>query len=351
MRYGHLRKLQGVLLNDFNLFFGKNEDGKTLTIDAIVKLLLGRNTKDFEHIDRVEENPEGYIIIEDEQGKEIKLVEKENLTKVTGLTSSECRNIFIVRNSDLSIARETDFYTSVTDHLTGLSTEVIASVKKKLQELGKLTRADSEAELSDRDEFGKMKSQVRAARDLIEEINRLQSRSKEEKFDKLEEELVIYTQKIERIDGEIENLEEARKREKYEKGKEALRKLEEEGESPGLEELKKKEQHLQILMDKKRKTDEKVRPKISIYQTKKEEVAGQETKSRFLTFVAIISPVLLGLSLLGIITISSLLFHALSVLFSISTVTSWIFKFQFMRNKSSLAKAFESIKLDASEFE
>ncbi len=123
MRYGPLPNTGKISLNNFNLFWGKNEDGKTLTIDALVKLLLGRNIRDFERIDRVEEDPGdygSYVSIEDDKGKEIKLPGKENFEEVMGLTPSECRNIFIIRNSDLSIARESEFYTNVTDRLTGL---------------------------------------------------------------------------------------------------------------------------------------------------------------------------------------------------------------------------------------
>ncbi|UCC96181.1 MAG: hypothetical protein JSW40_05410, partial [Candidatus Omnitrophota bacterium] len=70
MRYGPLPSTGRGSLRNFNLFWGKNEDGKTLTIDALVKLLLGRNIKDFDRsIDRVEEEPEGYVIIEDDKGK------------------------------------------------------------------------------------------------------------------------------------------------------------------------------------------------------------------------------------------------------------------------------------------
>ncbi|MCK4385984.1 MAG: AAA family ATPase, partial [candidate division Zixibacteria bacterium] len=101
-RYGPLPNTGQVPLGDFNLFFGKNEDGKTLTIDALVKLLLGRHIKDFRLIDRVDEKPDGYVIIQHEDGKETKLPEKGDLTKIADLTSSECRNIFIIRNSDLS---------------------------------------------------------------------------------------------------------------------------------------------------------------------------------------------------------------------------------------------------------
>jgi hypothetical protein len=36
-RYGPLPDSGRVMLNDFNLFFGENEDGKTLSIDCTCK--------------------------------------------------------------------------------------------------------------------------------------------------------------------------------------------------------------------------------------------------------------------------------------------------------------------------
>ncbi|GAI83956.1 unnamed protein product, partial [marine sediment metagenome] len=106
------------------------------------------------------------------------------------LTSSECRNIFIIRNSDLSIAAESEFYASVTDRLTGLKTRQILSIKKKLQELGKLTRADSTASLSNKEEFGKIKSRLDRAAGLVEGINTLEDEIEKEGFDRLEEESI-----------------------------------------------------------------------------------------------------------------------------------------------------------------
>jgi len=114
-RYGPLRDRSYTLSHSFNLFFGKNEDGKTLTIDALVRLLLGKKVRDFKGIDRVGENPEGYVILKDDQGMDVKLPQKGMLPKLTGLTPSECRNIFVIRNSDLSISDESGFYMSVTD--------------------------------------------------------------------------------------------------------------------------------------------------------------------------------------------------------------------------------------------
>ena len=394
-RYGPLPNSGRIMLHNFNLFYGRNEDGKTLTIDALVKLLLRRNIlRDFDCIERVEENPEGYVIIEDDKGKEIKFPEKGNLTEVVGLTPSECRNIFIIRDSDLSIARESEFYTNVTDRLTGLRTEEIYSIKKKLQESGKLTRAESSADLSDSKDFGKIKSRVEGARGLIEETDSLQKKIREENLDELEKESARHRDEIEMIKQKIENLEDARKREEYEKVKASLDKLKEdlkkyedleiyneddeqlwrdserdveilvEEKEKLVTELKKNEREFKEISEKlsgqetgfrifdkkKKKIDDEIRPQLKTYEIKSGELAQQETKNKFLTSAGTISAILLGISLLGTIFSPSLLFYILVVLFLILAVLSGIFKFQFVRDKSWLAGVLERNKLALSKF-
>lgn len=391
MRYGPLPNTGRISLHNFNLFFGKNEDGKTLTIDALVKLLLGRNIKDFERIDRVEENPEGYVIIEDDRGKEIKLPEKGNLTKVADLTPPECRNIFVIRNSDLSIARESEFYTNITDRLTGLRTKDISKIKETLKEIGKITPSGSFRDIKNE----KLKTRIEDAKNLTEKIESLDREIKEKRFDELEEESVRQREKIEGIEQEIKSLEDARKREKYEKGKEALDNLKESleklksleiyneedeqlwrdcekdiktynGEKEALltdfkekekefeetsEELNEIERDFRVFDERKKKLDDEVKPELKNYEIKSGELALQEGKSKFFTSLGIISAILFGISLLGIIVSPSLLFYILAVLFSISTAASGIFKFQFVRNKAWLAGAFERINLTLSKFE
>ncbi len=394
IRYGPLSKMVQNSLGNFNLFFGRNEEGKTLTIDALVKMLLRRNIRDFPNINRVEENPEGYVIIENEEKEEVKLPEKGDLTKLADLTSSECRNIFIIRNSDLSIAAESEFYTNVTDRLTGLRTRQILSIKKKLQELGKLTGADGKASLSDKKEFGKIKSRLHRAAGLIEEINTLEDEIKKEGFDRLEEESIRVKEEKDEIREKIEELEEAGKREKYEKGKEALRALkraskkskdlevykeedsqlwrdnkrdiktgekekeqllvelnEKEGRfQKTSENLKQREQEFHTFKERKKELDNEVKPEIKNYQTKKGELVLKEAKNKFLTFLLAVSTILLGISLLGIIIRAGLFLYLLAILFSISFVLSSIFKLQLKKEKGSLAQLFERIKLSLSRF-
>jgi len=395
IRYGPLSRIEHVSLGNFNLFFGRNEEGKTLSIDALVKMLLRRNIRDFvPDINRVEENPEGYVIIENEESEEIKLPEKGDLTKLASLTSSECRNIFIIRNSDLSIVGESEFYTTVTDRLTGLKTKQILSIKKKLQELGKLTRPESTASLSDKEEFGKMKSRLNRSSKLIEEINILIDKIKKEGFDKLEEEFTKVREKKDEIKEEIEALEEARKREKYEKGKGALETLKQvlkknsdlavynekdnqlwrdserdiiagkkekeqlllelDKKEKKLQEtseiLRKKEREFTIFEERRKKLDEEVKPEIRNYQMKSEELEGKEEKDKFFTPLMILFFIFLGVSLLGIIIKPSLLSYILTILFLILAGISGVFKFQLVKQRSLLAEMLERIKLNISRF-
>lgn len=392
--YGPLPDTGKILLDKFNLFFGKNEDGKTLTIDAFVKLLLGRNMKEFQKINRVDEKPEGYIIIEDDKGKEIKLSRNKDLTKTVGLTTSECRNIFIMRNSDLSIAQESEFYTNVTDRLTGLRTKEISSIKKKLQELGRLTRAESDSDFSDKKEFEYIKSRLNDASKLLGEINILKDKIIKEKFDILEEESVKCREEIEGVKQKVVALENSRKREKYEKGKESLDKLIINlGKFKNLEIYNEKDKQLwrdcekdvktyseekkrhlavfqkneeefdetnkklgdvgrdfQVLDERKKKLDNENRPELKNYEIKSGNLAKKERKNRYFTLAGIISAIILGISLLGIILKTSLLFYVLAILFSILTIISGVFKFQLTKDEAWLAKEFERIKLSLSKY-
>lgn len=380
-----------IWLGSFNLFFGRNEDGKTLTIDALVKLLLGRNIRDFEHIDRVGENPEGYVIIEDDKGKEIKLPEKGNLTKVAGLTPSECRNIFVIRNSDLSIAHESEFYTNVTDRLTGLRTEKISKIKEILRDLSKITPSGIFRDIKDE----KLKTRIENAKDLLGKIEGLAQEITEEGFDELEEESVKLREKIDGIMQKTENLEDARRRETYEKGKRALDELKgaleklkdlqvytEGGEQlwrdserdvqtwneerkalltdlrenekkfkETSEKIREKERDFGVFEERKKKLDDEVKPELTIYDRKNEELASQEKMAKHLAPIGLTSAILFGISLLGSIVKPSLLFHVCATFFSILTAIWMVFRVRFGIRKAQLERGLKRIKLTLSKFE
>lgn len=217
-RYGPLANRGRIDLENFNLLFGQNEEGKTLTIDALVKLLMGKGSRSFDRINRVEEQPEGYVMVEKEDLGEIKLPQAGNLTAIAGLTASECRNIFIIRDSDLAIAKEDDFYRDVTNRLVGLQTEEIARIISELRHLGSLTLKGDFQDTSPR----KLKTRLQQAAVLTDQIDNQLQLLEEAGFEELEEELWEVEQKLDELEDELERHEEARQGDKFSTGREAL---------------------------------------------------------------------------------------------------------------------------------
>jgi exonuclease SbcC len=389
-RYGPLHEMSYSLSHPFNLFVGKNEDGKTLTIDALVKLLLGRNVRDFGRIiDRVEESPEGYVVIEGDDGRDIKLPDKGDLTKIAGVTASECRNIFIIRDSDLSIARESEFYTTVTNRLIGLRTEEIMKTKEALREIGKITPGGMFRDI--KDEI--VKTRMEGAKGLLDTIEGLAHEMKEVRFDELEEEVVRKQEECEGIEREIELLEDARKRDTYVKGVEALDKLttalkkvdelhayheadaqlwrdcerdiqhhtearnalatklkgyEEELKAIG-KTLSEKTREFRIFDDRKKIIDE-AKAELNLYEQKRGEWVQREQRGTTYFRMGVIAVLRLGIALLGLILRPSLPFYIAAPLFFVATIMFWTPQFQRVRDRAWLAGAFERIKVSLAKF-
>ncbi len=393
-RYGPLAAIPRVKLDDFNLFFGKNEDGKTLTIDALVKMLLGRDIKGFKDIDRVEENPTGFVILENEK-KEFKVPEQGNLTSITDLSSSESRNIFIIRNSDLSIEGESELYIDVTDRLTGLRTKEISNIKKNLKKLGKLTRPDSDAQLSDTVEFDKIKSRANRSRKLIESIDGLQKEMVDGSFDELEETAAKLRAVKEKISLQLGTLEDARKRKKYESGKKALEalhasideleKLEKFNEGARQEwryrerdvgafveeknshlkalkeynkedkkietELGGKKRDFKTLEERKKQLDSKVRSELGNWEARSADLRKMEEESKFFIGVGKISVVLLFLVFVGYIFHPSTLIGIFGVIFLLLSGYSGYVQLQVSKERGWVGGWIKRAKLSLSELD
>lgn len=193
-RYGPLPELPRIPLSGFTLFYGHNEHGKTLLIDAIIRLLfdnkLGRGKKGFEALKRVAERPEGSLLLEHD-GEELLLARGSSFVDCFDppLGIVDFRNIFVARDSDLEIDNSDNFYTQVSERFTDIRTKEIRGVLKRLQEYGRLTRPDPEADLANNRETGFAARKVETAKELIERIDALLGELREERFDELEREL------------------------------------------------------------------------------------------------------------------------------------------------------------------
>lgn len=389
-RYGPLPDRGRIFLSNFNLFYGKNESGKTLTIDALIKLLIERNIKSFKHINRVIENPEGYVIIELEDNKEIKLSGKKKLMNILNFTSAEFCNIFIIRDSNLSISNEGEFYTNITDRLLGLRTNDITNIKDNLKKIGKLT--DTGAFQDKKGE--KLKSRITSAENYINFIDNLLEEIKINNFEILEEDYINTLEELDDIEQKLENFENARKREKFEKTKEALEKLKKaleklklleifnvadkekwrdneidikknlERKETQIAELNKKEvEKIEINKELKIKeiefkTPDDIKKELDIiknkelfeYEIKTGDLANQSEKVKYFNILLLISAILLGISIFGLLINTTIQASFFAIFFGFLSIGFMVYKYLYIKEKAWLAGLFERAKLKLSKF-
>lgn len=139
-RYGKLRPFHTTFKKNTCIIFGPGGSGKTLTIDAILRMLLGKDAVWFLRHKEVDETPAGYLVIE-KDGKEFKLGEDMHLSDVPGLEldPAELKNLFVIQDADLGISDEDKFYGRVTNKLIGVRTEDIRRIKDELRKRGRLS--------------------------------------------------------------------------------------------------------------------------------------------------------------------------------------------------------------------
>jgi len=220
-RYGPLPDSGLRETGSFNLFFGLNEEGKTLTIDALLKMLLGKGTKRFNAIKRVNESPEGYLIIEDGNRREYKLPEAGTVAELFGLSTNEFSNIFVIRDSDLSISEENIFYRDITNRLTGLRSGEINEIKNRIYDLAGITAGGDYQNVAP----VKLKDKIKKAHYISGRVDELLARLHEERFGRFEEELAgLEALKLD-TEEKLNLFRAAQNRELFEKGTEALGKL------------------------------------------------------------------------------------------------------------------------------
>jgi len=217
-RYGPISGLHLRLAAGLQPIYGLNESGKTLVIDALLKKLIGLGVGLVPLLDRVEETPEGYIILE-EEGQEIKLGENETIATYLAIEPDELRNIFVVRDADLRIAGEDIFYKRVTDKITGLRLEDIRKIKEQLKDRGKLTDG---LKISRKTSHFKAKSQLESAEKLRDEVKEYIEKAEAEGLQKLEADIFEANIQKAQLKSHLELLEKAKKKDEFQKLKDVL---------------------------------------------------------------------------------------------------------------------------------
>jgi DNA repair exonuclease SbcCD ATPase subunit len=351
------------------LFSAGHGEGKTLTIDSIIKMLFGKGQRGgFQgEIDRVTGEPSGYVKVKDRNGNMIKMPEEGDLPDFwQNLSSSDFRNVFVIRESDISLLNASSYYRDASERITGIRTPQLASIRKALKKIFFLTRDNSKAQLqSTQGEDNYLGRRVRdEAPSLLSKIKELKDNIEEKSFEEYELRIQKIKERIAQKERELQRLEQARKRRNYEKGIEALQHIGDAGDE--LEELDKftREQfdnfktsknklneeeekreelkgEIQKLEDKIQESekklneartnhkklekirgdlDERLEPKIKELEGLKEELAAKEKRSDFLTFGGLISAGLLAVSIIGLLLSPVFWFDVLTPVFLVLTL-------------------------------
>jgi DNA repair protein SbcC/Rad50 len=392
-RYGPLPDCGKVVLRDFNLLYGRNEDGKSLTIDALIKLLFGSKQskeKYFTALNRVEEQPDGYVVLRIGD-REYKVPEQGLLPDLTELSPDECSNIFVIRNSDLTIANEETFYTGVTDRLTGLRTDTIERIIESLRSLGRITTTGKFRDVGEE----RLRTRIDRAGTLLEEIELFSKELRENNIEEVERNIVLHTEKIRSLTSAIESMNSARLSDRYRKGKEAFERLAEaqhevtglarynerdaerwrdcerdiagyrkqqeemravlEREDNALQEMrrqvKEKERTVSRLEERKRFIDETVRPKLITVEEQHSHIPKYATRQRFFSASAAVAGVLLILSFIGILIQPGLFFYAVSIALFVILIVSGLFYYLSVRHQTRIHIELEKIVSSLSRYD
>ncbi|MCJ7505889.1 AAA family ATPase [Candidatus Bathyarchaeota archaeon] len=213
-RYGTLRPFHAKFQSNVSIIFGPGGSGKTLIIDAILRMLLGRDGSKFVRHKEVDETPAGYIVVEKE-GKEFKLGDKRRLSDIPGLelAPTELKNIFVIEDADLEISHEDEFYGRVTDKLIGVRTEDIGRIRHELLARGRLA---PKLELLDKHPH-KVRTKLNDAKKLRDNIREYVDKARSEGIDKLEKEKLDLRWSLKRSKETIELLEKAKKKSEFDR--------------------------------------------------------------------------------------------------------------------------------------
>ena len=213
-RYGELKDIDLTFDSGLQAIYGDNESGKTLILDFLIKKLAGKDVYYDKSIHRVTEEPEGFIIIAD-GGKEKKLEIGEILPDFLQITADEIRNIFLIRDSDLKFQKESNFFESITNKLTGINTADLAKISEKIHEIGRLTK--KKKELADDKKHNRISSKLGIAKTLEEKILAYQVNAASEGLNELEGLLYDKIEQLDKNQKTIIDLKKAKKKNEFEK--------------------------------------------------------------------------------------------------------------------------------------
>lgn len=206
-RYGPLVRRTVEVEPGVHVLYGPNEAGKTLFLEATLRLVEPDIPGVMPGVSRIEEEPHGYVRASG-SGETDQVDGDESLFAGTDVEPAHLANIFIVRESALTLlAEEHNFYSSLTEHIGELHTSALDRIEDELLERGRLTR--TRRELSSAEGRDNAEGVRERANSLREEIEAYVEQAETEGLDELEGQLVAARARLDRLAEEVEALEQA----------------------------------------------------------------------------------------------------------------------------------------------
>ncbi|AGN02121.1 hypothetical protein L593_10880 [Salinarchaeum sp. Harcht-Bsk1] len=156
-RYGPLSGVEHEFDGGLEVCYGPNESGKTLLLDALLRLCSPDAVDVVPEVGRVGEPPVGHAVIETTAAPERAedaatdggpspagttehvLGDGTTLTDVTAVTPRQLRNVFVVRDADLRLGDEHEFYDATARRLADLHTAELDALRERIVDAGRLT--------------------------------------------------------------------------------------------------------------------------------------------------------------------------------------------------------------------
>jgi hypothetical protein len=322
-RYGPLPK-KGLTINpSFQCIYGPNESGKTLLIDAFLKMSLGKKQpkKIRDQLNRVEEDPKGWILVQD-GNSELIIDGSTLLTDVVNVSGDEIRDIFIIRNSDLAFLDEKRCLGRLTERILNLRTKDINLIQNRICERGGITAGSGVLVSAGGD--GSPARQISIAKKLVEDIDEYLESAEDEGIEESERVSIDLAIRIAGIQSEIEQQKLARKHKTKTEIESALQNL------------------TGYMLEEKnlgKDTRKEISETIEDYEESKSRVVTVEREIRLFGFLSIIGAIGLVLSvLLSIILQVGQIGITLSAIMLVLTVFSSLMYLSRMKLVKTAAK-------------
>jgi len=200
-KYGPLSLKMPITPSDFNLFWGLNEKGKSLVIEAILSNLpvstpTGDRSSWSKELRSIDEND---VLIEVEEEKEIYNNKKGKMLKLN-LSRVDIYNLFFVLNSnvmyDFEGKKDRELFQRALDTMSSTYIDTLKDVKKKLLEMNKLTEKLELKSTASDDYLGERYTK---AQEVLKSIDDLMKKIEEEKYQEVELRIAEIKRELEEI--------------------------------------------------------------------------------------------------------------------------------------------------------